>query len=419
VTPYELTQIRPRLLEFTSEMLTGLPRCDQRAKGQLYVRGLLTDGRRTSMEPMAARVGVDSQQFQQFITSSTWDYTPVRRNLAAWGVSAIGPVAYVVDDTGMPKDGDLSACVAHQYCGQLGKVANCQVAVSIQMATDAASLAADWRLFCPKSWDDRVLDDPAEAEQARLRREKATLPDDVRHREKWLLALDMLDEMTGGWGLPKLPVVVDSGYGDVTAFRRGLEDRGLDYVAAVSSDLAAHPADAAPAAPPYSGRGHPPTPRYRDKPSNLGRLAPAAGEAAYQQVSWRDGTRRTPDNPHGEMRSRFAVLQVRPANRDIPRGPDGSLPTKTLLAEWPEGAGEPTDFWLSNLPADTPPPTLVHLAKIRWRVEHDYRELKTGLGLGHFEGRSYLGWNRHATLVCLAQAFCNVLRLDPKAPAPA
>jgi SRSO17 transposase len=407
------------LVEFTGEMLTSLPRSDQRAKGQLYVRGLLTDGRRKSMEPMAARLGVDSQQFQQFITSSTWDCQQVRRNVATWAAPVIDPVAYVIDDTGIPKDGDASACVAHQYCGQLGKTANCQVAVSVQMATDAASLAADWRLFCPKSWDDQLLDDPAEAERARLRREKAKIPEEVRHREKWRLALDMLDEMTGTWGLPRRPVAADAGYGDVTAFRLGLDERNLDYVVAVSPTLSAHPAGATPATPPYSGRGRRPGPKYPDKPVSLRELALAAGDGAYQQVTWRDGTRRTQDNPTGQMRSRFAALQVRPANRDIPRASDGSLPLKTLLVEWPEGADEPSDYWLSNLPADTPLPTLVHLAKIRWRVEHDYRELKTGLGLGHFEGRSYAGWNRHATLVCLAQAFCNLLRLDPKAPAPA
>jgi SRSO17 transposase len=418
MTPYELATVRPRLLEFTGEMLGGLPRSDQRAKGQLYLRGLLTDGRRKSMEPMATRLGVDHQQFQQFITSSTWDYTPVRRNAAAFGARLIDPVAYAVDDTGLPKDGGASPFVARQYCGQLGKVANCQVAVSVQMVTDDASLAADWRLFCPESWDDRVLCDPAEAEAARLRREKAKVPDEARHREKWRLALDMLDEVLG-WGLPKLPVAADSAYGDVTAFRLGLEERGLDYAVAVSPTLSAHPAEATPVAPPYSGRGRPPVLKYRDKPSTLGRLALAAGEAACRQATWRDGTRRTPDNPTGAMRSRFLVLPVRPASREIPRAADGGLPVRTLLAQWPEGEAEPTDYWLSNLPADTPLPTLVHLAKIRWRVEHDYRELKTGLGLGHFEGRSYAGWNRHATLVCLAQAFCNLVRLDPKAPAPA
>jgi SRSO17 transposase len=119
------------------------------------------------------------------------------------------------------------------------------------------------------------------------------------------------------------------------------------------------------------------------------------------------------------MHSRFLALRVRPANRDIPRNPDGSLDACWLLVEWPPGEREPTDYWLSNLPADTPLRTLVRLAKIRWRIEHDYRELKDGLGLDHFEGRSYLGWHRHVTLVALAQAFCTQLRRDPKAPAPA
>ncbi len=345
MTPYELAMVRPRLLEFTGEMFASLPRKDQRATGQLYVRGLLTDGRRKSMEPMATRLGVDHQRLQQFITSSTWDYRQVRRNVATWAVPVIGPVAYVVDDTGLPKDGHASTCVAHQYCGQLGKTTNCQVAVSIQMVTDDASLAADWRLFCPTSWDDRLLDDPAEAERARRRRAKAKLPDDARHREKWRLALDMLDETTGDWGLPKLPVVVDAGYGDVTAFRLGLAERGLDYVAAVSPDLAAHPASAVPTAPPSSGWGRPPVLKYRDKPTSLGALALAAGEASCQEVTWREGTRRSADNPTGAMRSRFAAIPVRPANRDIPRAADGSLPVETLLVAWPDGAGAPTDYW--------------------------------------------------------------------------
>ena len=118
------------------------------------------------------------------------------------------------------------------------------------------------------------------------------------------------------------------------------------------------------------------------------------------------------------MTSCFLAIRVRPANRDIPRADDGSLPGCWLLAEWPPEADEPADYWLSNLPEGTPIDELVRLAKIRWRIEHDYRELKTGLGLDHFEGRSYTGWHRHVTLAALAQAFCTMLRTDPKAPAP-
>jgi SRSO17 transposase len=174
-----------------------------------------------------------------------------------------------------------------------------------------------------------------------------------------------------------------------------------------------------PTAPPYTGRGRPPVPRYRDDPANLASLALTAGRSALRQVTWRYGTRRSKGNPTATMRSRFLAIRVRPANRDIPHAEDGSLPECWLLAEWPPGEDEPTDYWLSTLPATTPLKTLVRLAKIRWRIEHDYRELKTGLGLDHFEGRSYLGWHRHVTLTALAQAFCTLLRLDPKADAPA
>jgi SRSO17 transposase len=246
----------------------------------------------------------------------------------------------------------------------------------------------------------------------------------VRHREKWRLALDMLDEVLGepgqgGWGLPARPVVSDAGYGDATEFRLGLAARDLSYVVAVKATTSAYPAGAAPSAPPYAGRGRPPTPRYRDEAASLTGLALAAGRSALHRVTWRHGSRKNADNPTAAMRSRFMALRVRPANRDIPRNPDGSLDECWLLVEWPPGEREPTDYWLSNLPADTPLRELVRLAKIRWRIEHDYRELKDGLGLDHFEGRSYLGWHRHVTLTALAQAFCTQLRRDPKAPAPA
>jgi len=190
-------------------------------------------------------------------------------------------------------------------------------------------------------------------------------------------------------------------------------------VVTVKPTTSAHPADAVPTAPRYAGRGRPPVPRYREDPANLRALALAAGRGALRQVTWRHGTRATKGNPTAKMRSRFLAVRVRPANRDIPRAGDGSLPEVWLLAEWPPGEDEPTDYWLSTLPATTPLKTLVRLAKIRWRIEHDYRELKDGLGLDHFEGRSFLGWHRHITLAALAQAFCTQLRYDPKAPAPA
>jgi SRSO17 transposase len=421
VTPEEIARVRPQLLDFAERMLAdALPRKDQRAKGELYLRGLLTDGRRKSMQPMADRLGVDHQGLQQFVTSSTWDYQTVRSNVARWGADAVDPDAFVIDDTGFPKDGKASPLVARMYSGTLGKTANCQIGVSVQLVTDAASLAANWRLYCPASWDDATVDDPAAAERVRARRTRAGVPDEVRHREKWRLALDMLDQMTVDWGLPKRTVSADAGYGDATEFRLGLEERGYTYVVAVKETISAYPVDAVPTLVASSGRGRPPKPRYRTDPSNLRDLATAAGRAAFVEVTWRHGTRKTTDNPTAAMTSRFLAIKVRPANREIPRDPDdGTLPTRWLLVEWPDDNDEPTDYWLSNIDDDTPLTELVRLAKIRWRIEHDYRELKAGLGLDHFEGRSFTGWHRHVTLTVLAQAFCTMLRLDPKAPAPA
>jgi len=411
--------VAPRLVDFTAGMLASLPRADQRATGELYVRGLLMDGARKSMQPMAGRLGVDQQRLQQFITSSTWDYGAVRRAVAVRTAQVIGPEAYAVDDSGFPKDGKASPCVARMYSGALGRTGNCQIGVSVQMVTDTASVAADWRLFCPASWDDTTIDDPGEAAEVARRRARAGLPDDVRHREKWRLALDMLDQMTGGWGLARLPVVADAGYGDITDFRTGLEERGLHYALAVSPTLSAHPVDAAPSLVPAPPRGGRPKPRYRQPAASLKSLALAAGRDAYTEVTWRTGTRRSPGNPAAAMRSHFALIELRPANKNIPRGDDGVLPIRTLLAEWPPDQDEPTGYWLVRLPPGTDLATTVRLAKIRWRIEHDYRELKHGLGLDHFEGRTYTGWHRHVTLVCLAQAFATLLRLDPKAPAPA
>ena len=428
MTPEEMAEVRPRLLDFAAEMLGGLARKDQRAAGELYVRGLLTDGQRKSMVPMAARLGVDHQRLQQFITSSTWDYVAVRRNVARWFASGQPVEALVVDDTGFPKDGTASPCVARQYSGTLGKVANCQVAVSVHLAGEHASCAADWRLFCPESWDDTALDDPVAAARARRHRERARIPDDVRHSEKWRLALEMIEEMTGpgGWGALEAitahggarPVVVtDAGYGDNTCFRLELTARGWQYAVAVKGTTSACPHDAVPATVAYGGRGRPGVPRYHARPLTLRQLAIASADQ-IAPVTWRQGTRATRDNPDAAMTSHFLAIRVRPASRDIPRGPDGALPECWLLAEWPPEADEPTDYWLSTLPEDTPIEAMVRLAKIRWRVEHDYRELKTGLGLDHFEGRSYAGWHRHVTLAVLAQAFCTMLRTDPKVPAP-
>lgn len=409
----ELAAVCPRLEEFAAEVFAPLARADQRDKGQTYLRGLLLDGRRKSMQPMAARLGVDQQGLQQFVSSSTWAVEPVRERLARRAVEVIAPEAWGVDDTGFPKDGTASPGVARQYSGTLGKVANCQIGVSVQAVTDAASCPLNWRLFLPERWDDTTATTPEAAAAIRARRARAGIGEEVRHREKWRLALDMLDELAG-WGLTPPVVVADAGYGDAGEFRVGIAERGWRYAVQVRGELTAHPAEAIPTRPPYSGRGRPPVPRYRTAPVDLRAHALAAGREAVQQVTWRHGSR-------GPLASHFMALRVRLAGRALAgqRAADGSLPAAWLLAEWPPEEPEPTDYWLSNLPETTDLAELVRLAKIRWRIEHDYRELKTALGLDHFEGRTFAGWHRHVTLVTAASLFLTTLRADPKAAAPA
>jgi SRSO17 transposase len=402
MTPAELAQVRRRLVAFATEMFQPLARADQRRWGEVYLRGLMLDGKRKSIQPMAERLPDGNEQaLQQFISQSPWDWRPVRQRLATQMTAAVDPDAWVVDDTGFPKFGTASVGVARQYSGTLGKVANCQVGVSIHAATDQASCPLDWRLFLPESWD-----------QDAGRRRAAHVPEAVRHRPKWQLVLDMVDEL-GGWGLHPPVVVADAGYGESGELRLGLEGRGLAYVVQVKATTSAYPEAVGQQVAPYPGRGRRPRPRYRAKRSSLAQLVVAAGQAAAKTVAWREGTR-------GRLRSRFVALRVRPAGVKLRRAAaGGELPVRWLLAEWPADQPQPVKYWLASLPEDTPLQELVRLAKLRWRVEHDYRELKDALGLDHFEGRSFGGWHHHVTLVSLAHAFVTLQRLDPKPAAPA
>ncbi|WP_063041491.1 IS701 family transposase [Nocardia pseudovaccinii] len=411
-----LSDVDEQLDSFADEVFSSLSRKDRVATAGVYVRGLMLEGKRKSMQPMAERLGVDHQRLQQFVTTSPWDVVPVRKVLSRKACDLIEPHAWAVDDTGFAKDGDASPCVARQYSGTLGKVGNCQVAVSVHAVTDAASCPLNWRLFVPESWDDRCASDPATAASTTERRAKAAIPGDERYRPKWEMALESIDELIA-WGRSRPPVMVaDAGYGQTAEFRQGLTDRDLPYVVAVPATTTARPGHAVPETPPYGGRGPRPKPRYRTPHSTVKQLVLDAGEHQLQHLTWRHGTRTSPHNPTAAMTSRFLTLRIRPASRWLTPAADGAIPQQWLLAEWPDGATEPTDYWLSTLPADTPIEELVRLAKIRWRIEHDYRELKHALGLDHFEGRSWLGWHHHATLVTAAHLFLTTLRLTgPKA----
>lgn len=410
---HEVAAVGDQLQDFAYDVFESFDRRDQQAKGQLYVQGLLLDGQRKSIQPMAARLGVDHQQLQQFTASSTWPVAPVRRRLATIATELIDPAAWVIDDTGFAKDGPASPGVARQYSGTLGKVGNCQIAVSLNMVTDAASSPMNWRLYIPKAWDDTWAETSEDAKAVQTRRARAGIGDRVRHQPKWQQAVAMLDQAID-WGLTPPPVVADAGYGDATGFRHALTDRGMDYVVAVKAGTTAYRHDQVPETT-TNASGRTTMPRYQQPPVSLKEQALAAGRKQLRRITWRHGSQSTPKNPRAAMTSRFLTLRIRPANRDIPRGSDGSLPAVWLICEWPPHHDTPTDYWVSNMPADTPAKTLVRLAKMRWRIEHDYRELKYGLGLDHFEGRSYQGFHRHLTLVTAAQLFITKLRLtDPK-----
>jgi len=366
----------------------------------VYVRGLMLDGKRKSIEPMAARLADgDEQCLQQFVNQSPWDPVPVRCALARRMSRELAAEAWVIDDTGFPKFGKWSVGVARQYSGALGKVGNCQIGVSINAAGEDASCPLDWRLFVPEEWD-------VPGEWNQKRRKQARLPDQVCHVEKWRQALEMIDELIG-WGLTVPVVLGDGAYGDTTGLRTGLEQRGLDYVLDVKSTTSAYPPETVPEQPERRpGRGRPPGARYRQDPSSLKQLALDAAKKAAVTVTWREGTR-------GKMSSRFLALRVRPANIDLRRRAHKNgdeLPVRWLICEWPSKESEPTKYWLSNLPDHTALKQLVRLAKMRFRVEQDYRELKDALGLDHFEGRSYPGWNHHVTLVSVAHAFLTLER---------
>ena len=396
----ELARVRGRLVEFAGEMFESLTRRDQRRWGECYLRGLMLDGKRKSIEPMAARLeDGDEQCLQQFVNQSPWDPVPVRRALARRMSRELSPEAWVIDDTGFPKFGKMSVGVARQYSGALGKIGNCQIGVSINAATEDASCPLDWRLFIPEEWDE-------DSESNQERRKKTKLPEDVHHVEKWRLALVMIDELIS-WGIKPPVVLGDGAYGDITELRTGLEEREIEYVVDVKGTTSAYSEDVKPSqSERRPGRGRPPGVRYREDPSSLKELAFAAGKKAALTVTWREGTR-------GKMNSRFLALKVRPANiglRHQAHKAGEELPVRWLICEWPSKESEPTKYWLSNLPADTPLKQLVRLAKMRFRIEQDYRELKDALGLDHFEGRTYRGWNHHITLVSVAHAFLTTER---------
>jgi SRSO17 transposase len=411
-----LLRLDADLVQFVEDVFVSLRRKGWQERCHCYLTGLMLDGRRKSVEPMAARLDEpNDQSLQHFLANTPWDPVPVRRELARRMDRVIGTSAWVVDDTGFVKDGRMSPCVARQYTGTAGKITNCQVATTLHLATDQESCPVNWRLFMPESWDPSCGKASADVWQ---RRAAAGIPDDEHHRPKWQLALECVDQ-TLSWAVPAPAVLVaDAGYGDSAAFRHGLTKRDIPYAVQISHTLSVLPATATRTTAEYSGRGRRPQPRYEQPAQSVKAHITALGSRRATRITWRTGSKTT----HGQtqpMTSRFVfsrVLQADTGTKSLYKGQN--LPECWLIAEWPARAKEPTRYWLSTLPKNTRRARLIQAAKQRWRVEHDYRELKTGLGLDHYEGRKWAGWHHHVTLVAAAHGFLTWLRQRPKAPVP-
>lgn len=383
----ELQACADRLEEFLVTMLAKVGRSERRHHGLLYVQGLLLDGERKSIEPLAERLPAGNvQALQQFVGQSPWEWEQVRRLLAQHMEEELLPAAgWIVDDTGFPKQGKESVGVARQYSGTLGKVGNCQVAVAVHLTTEAESMPLDWALYLPQAWTE-------DAERCR----KAGVPESRPFRTKIALALELIDHLLE-WGLSRQPVLADAGYGNNTEFRQGLVDRHLHYVVGVESNTAVWEKPTQRLQPrPRASRGRPRRPYYRGQPTALRDLAAALPAESWRTLTWRPGSQ-------GPQRGRFAACRVQPAHGHVQNRSE--LQPVWLLIEWPPEAEAPTKYWFSNLAEEVSLRRLVRLAKLRWRVEQNYQQLKEELGLDHYEGRGWQGWHHHVTLVCLAYAF--------------
>jgi SRSO17 transposase len=370
---------------------------DRAAPLKSYCTGLLLPGERKSVEPMAARLAPDKvrqmhQSLHHLVATAPWSDESILEQVRGYVLTAMkskGPVqAWIVDDTGFPKKGTHSVGVTRQYCGQVGKQDNCRVAVSLSVSTNTASLPVAFRLYLPEVW----------AQDAK-RCKQAGVPEELRFQTKPQIALEQIRQAVQD-GVTLAPVLADAGYGIDSQFRAGITELGLSYVVGVQSSTSVWAPGKAPLpAKPWSGQGRPPRLLCRNKdhqPHSAKELALSLSSTAWRTITWRAGTKQP-------LKSRFAVLRVRPAHRDYERA--DPYPEEWLLMEWPKGESEPTKYWLSTLAASTTVRELVRMAKHRWIIERDYEELKQELGLGHYEGRGWRGFHHHATLCIAAYGF--------------
>jgi len=383
-----------RLESYLARMTACMSRKEQKRWAGYYLRGLLLDGQRKSIEPLAARVGGNVQSLQQFIGQSTWSAEEVQRTLNDFMQATLNRGVYwIVDETSFPKQGNQSVGVARQYCGALGKTANCQVAVSLHWSKDQMNWPMGWRLFLPESW----IGD-------KERRRRAGIPEEVEYRPKTDLAMELI-QGTLSHGMAPGVVLADHAYGSSFGWRRQLRDLGLAYCVNVSGDTGLWLDSVWQNGREHSGVGRPRKFPSREQIINPQTLARQLPGSAWRKVSWREGSK-------GPQRSRFAMAAVWVSSNRQSEGSSRERWREYLLIEWPRAEAAPTKYWLSWW-LDEKPELLqvVRAAKGRWPIEQDYREMKEELGLDHFEGRSWQGWHHHVAMVTLAFAF---LRLEQR-----
>ena len=396
-----------RFDRFLDHVAEGLGHSDRNSGLRGYCTGLMLPLSRKSVEPMAARVdpmhaSARHQALHHFVAQAEWSDDEMLRRVCQWVVPKMDFTRggwWIIDDTGFPKKGRHSVGVARQYCGMLGKQDNCQAAVSVTLACDQGSLPVAWRLYLPEEW----AVDP-------VRRRKAGVPDEVEFATKTQIALQQLRKLLAE-GAPHHCVLADAGYGVDTAFRQALTDMGLEYIVGVTSAVVVWPPGVEPLPPlPYSGHGRPPVmPRRtaKRKPMSVKALAMSLPSAAFQVISWREGS-------NDKLSGRFAAVRVRHAGGNSGRA--RLRPEQWLLIEWPADQDEPTKYCLSTLPETTPLNELVAAAHQRWRIERDYQDLKQDFGLGHYEGRGWRGFHHHASLCIAAYGFLMAERLIADKP---
>ena len=387
-----------RFSAYVAGLVSVIGHADRARPLRDYCLGLMMCCERKSVEPMAAvtapeRTAAQHQSLLHFVGEGRWSDEKVLakvREMVLPTIERHGPIeAWIIDDTSFPKKGTHSVGVARQYCGQLGKQDNCQVAVSLSLANRHASLPVAYRLYLPEAW----ASDAA-------RHKKAGVPDEIGFATKPQIGLDQIRAACEA-GLPRGVVLMDAGYGTHGDLRTAVTALELPYVAGILSNTTVWAPGTGPLPPKAWKPGHGrPTKRLRrdaaHRPVKVKDLALSLPANAWRTITWREGT-------NVPLRSRFARVRVRIAKRDFDRSEP--WPEEWLLIEWPKGEKEPTKYWLSTLPKDIAFARLVDLAKLRWRIERDYQELKQEVGLAHFEGRGWRGFHHHASLCIAAYGF--------------